>query len=217
MLSLKRVASNVLRTRWSGFPLAFLALLTLVGCDRASVKWLEEVRLTDGHVIVAARTAQGKTYSELGGTGGWREPVEMSISISKAPDGFTFPPEWRDYYVPVLLDHNTETRTWSIVATFYYCETWYALDRPIPPYIEYQSVDGTAWRRVQLEERLVGRETNLLTGPSTKGESSLVTMEVKEQSQRSAGRKYRHILRTWGFEEGNNCSPQQVKESNVAP
>ena len=209
MLSLKRVALSVFHTRMTAFSLALAAMLTFVGCDRASVKWSEEIRLADGQVIVAARTAQGKTYSELGGTGGWRDPVEMSIWISKSPDGFTLPPEWRDNYVPVLLDNNTETKTWSIVATFYYCETWYALDRPIPPYIEYQSVDGTAWRRVPLEERLIGRETNLLTGPSTKGEPSLVTIELKEQSQRSAGRKYRQILRTWGYEEGNNCAPNK--------
>lgn len=217
MLSFKRVATSVFHPRRTAFPLALVVMLTLVGCDRASVKWSEEVRLADGQVIVAARTAQGKTYTELGGTGGWRDPVAMSISISKAQDGFTSPPAWRDNYVPVLLDHNTETNTWSIVATFYYCEVWYALDRPIPPYIEYQSVDGAAWRRVPLEERLVDLETNLLTGPRTKGEPGIVTLKEKQHRQRGAGRNYRHIVRKWGIEEGNNCAPQQVNESNAAP
>lgn len=186
--------------------IALVAALLMAGCDRASVKWSEEVRLADGQMIVVARTAQGKTYSELGGTGGWRDPVDMSIAITKAPGGIKLPPEWRDTYVPALLDYDDLDKSWSIVATFYYCETWHALGRPIPPYIEYRSVNGAPWQRVPLEERLIGREANMLTGPSTGGEPSLVTVEEKEKAQRSATSMYQRILREWGSSEGNNCN-----------
>lgn len=104
---------------WFMCFLVFAGALTLVGCDRASVKWSEEVRLADGRMIVVARTAQGRTYSELGGTGGWRDPVEMSIAITKAPGDIKLPPEWRDTYVPVLLDYDESDKSWSIVTTFY--------------------------------------------------------------------------------------------------
>ena len=185
--------------------LALATALMLVGCDQANVRWSEEVRLGDGQMIVVRRTAQGKTYSELGGTGGWRDPVQMSVSIAPTPAGIKPPPEWRENYVPALLDYDPNRKAWSIVATFYYCETWHAMGRPIPPYIEYQSTSGGPWQRVPLEERLLDRETNLLTGPSTDGEPSLVTIESKDLNQRSAGPMYRRILRTWGREEDNNC------------
>ena len=183
----------------------FAGALLLVGCDQASVRWSEEVRLTDGQMIVVRRTAQGKTYSELGGTGGWRDPVQMSVSIDPTPGGIKPPPEWRENYVPALLDYDPRSKAWSIVATFYYCETWHAMGKPIPPYIEYQSTSGGPWQRVPLEEKFIDRETNLLTGPSTDGEPSLHKIEAKELIQRSAGRKYQRILATWGPEENNNC------------
>lgn len=181
--------------------------LILIGCDQANVRWSEEIRLSDGQVIVAERTAQGKTYSELGGAGGWREPVAMSVSISNTSGGIDPPPVWRDTYVPALLDYDTAKKSWSIVATFYYCETWQELGRPIPPYIEYQSISGGPWQRVQLEERLLDREANLLTGPSSDGEPSLVTIKLKEKNQLSVTPMYQRILRKWGREEGNNCGP----------
>lgn len=185
--------------------LVVASTIVLAGCDKANLQWSEEVRLLDGQMVMAERTAQGRTYSELGGTGGWRHPVKMSVSITKEPDGIEPPPEWRDAYVPVLLDYDISSKSWSMVATFYYCETWYALGRPIPPYIEYQSTRGSPWKRVPLEERFVGRETNLLTGPRTDGEPDLVTIADKEFRQRSAGWKYQRILRKWGREERNYC------------
>lgn len=199
------VAMPIFSGKLRACSLALVTMLMLVGCDRANVKWSEEVRLADGQIIIAARTAQGKTYSELGGTGGWRDPVEMSVLIVKTPGNLKSPPEWRDTYVPALLDHDASNNTWSIVATFYYCETWNALGKPIPPYIEYQSINGAAWQRVALEERFIDRETNLLTGPSTDGEPSLVTIKGKELSQRSVTPMYKRILRKWGREEDNNC------------
>lgn len=186
--------------------IVLVGTLLMAGCDRASVKWSEEVRLADGQMIAVARTAQGKTYSELGGTGGWREPVEMSIAITKVPGDIKPPPEWRGTYVPALLDYDDSDKSWSIVATFYYCETWHALGRPIPPYIEYQSVNGAPWQRVPLEERLIDREANMLTGPSAGGEPSLVTIEEKDKIQRGAMPMYQRILRKWGGNEGNNCN-----------
>jgi hypothetical protein len=156
-------------------------------------------------MIRVERTAQGRTFSELGGMGGWKDPVNMSVSITRAPDGIKPPPEWRDGYVAMLLDYDAPAKSWSMVATYYYCETWYALGRPIPPYIEYQSVQGSPWKRVPLEERLIGREANLLTGPRTDGEPDLVTIADKEFRERSSGRMYQLVLRKWGRAEANVC------------
>lgn len=185
--------------------LVVAGVMALGGCDKASLQWSEQVRLQDNQMVVVERTAQGRTYSELGGTGGWRDPVEMSVSVTRAPGGIMLPPEWRDTYVPVLLDYNASSKSWSMLATFYYCETWYELGRPVQPYIEYRSTNGSPWKRVPLEGRFINRETNLLTGPRSDGEPSLVTIADKEFRQRSAERTFQRIQRKWGREEGNFC------------
>lgn len=197
--------SNSRMASWLVYGLAIAGAIVLPGCDKASLQWSEEVRLQDGQMVMAERTAQGRTYSELGGTEGWRDPVEMSVSVTQAPGNIKPPPEWHDAYVPVLLDYDASSKSWLMLATFYYCETWYALGRPVPPYIEYQSTHGSPWRRVSLEERFIDRETNLLTGPRTDGEPDLVTIADKEFRQRSAGWRFQRILRKWGREEGNYC------------
>lgn len=194
------------RIRWLMQSLVLVSAMALVGCGEVSLKWSEEVRLEDGQMVVAERTAQGKKYSELGGPEGWNQ-TEMSVAITQTPHNVKPPPEWRDVYVPVLLDYQPSENTWTMLATFYFCETWYELGKPVPPYIEYQSINGSAWQRVPLEERLIDRKTNLLTGPSSDGEPGLVTITDKEFRQRSAAPKYRRILRKWGSEEDNFCDP----------
>ena len=191
-------------TRWLAQLLSFAGVIALSGCGEVSLKWSEEIQLEDGQVVVAERTAQGKKYSELGGPKSWNQ-TEMSVVITKAPNGIKPPPEWHAAYVPALLDYQPSSNSWSIVATFYFCETWYELGRPVPPYIEYQSTNGSPWKRVPLEERFIDRQTNLLTGPSSDGEPSLVTIVDKELRQRSAAPKYKNILRKWGREQDNFC------------
>lgn len=184
-----------------------LATLALCGCGNVQLQWSEEVRLHDGRLLVVDRTATGKKLSELGGTKGW-EQVYMSIAFDQVPPSAVRPPPWRAAYVPILLDYDSTSRTWSLVAAFYRCETWYALGRPIPPYVAYQSIDGQPWRRGVLEERLIGRSANLLTGPRSDGEPDLVTIVDKEQRRRSAAPLFKQVLRKWGSEEENFCSSQ---------
>jgi hypothetical protein len=171
-----------------------------------NLEWSEEVRLDDGRMLLVERTAQGKQFAELGGPKGW-DQTEMSLSVVQAPDGVKAPPQWRDAYVPVLLDYQPQSESWSVLATFYYCEAWYELGRPIPPYIQYRSTKGSAWARVPLEERFIDRSTNLLTGPSSEGEPERVTLADKARRERSAVQRFQRILRKWGQVEENNCDP----------
>ena len=57
---------------------------------------------------------------------------------------------------------------------------WYNLGRPKLPYVEYQSKNGGPWAVVPLEERLIGRKTNLLTGPRSGGEPSFLSLQDKK-------------------------------------
>lgn len=178
--------------------------LLLAACGKVDLEWSEQIRLADGRVLVAERTAKGKAFKELGGPGGMKQ-AEMSLAVVQAPPGLAPPPPWRAAYVPVLLDYQPSTGTWSLLATFYYCEDWDALGRPPLPYLQYQSVRGSAWKVVPLEARFLDRTTNLLTGPDTDGEPDLVTLPDKELRQRSAAVRYQRILRRWGYAEDNYC------------
>lgn len=183
------------RSRKIGKCMAIVFIGMLTACGEVNLKWSEEVQLEDGQVIVIKRTAKGEKQGELGGPGGWEEK-EMTITLEKGGEGMHFP-VWQTAYVPILLDYQAAEKTWSVVATFYYCEGWYNLNRPKLPYVQYQSKDGGPWTVVPLEERLIGRKTNLLTGPRSGGEPPFLSLEDKKGRGSRAGRKFRKILATW--------------------
>lgn len=167
----------------------------LTGCGQVDLKWSEEVQLDDGQIVIIKRTAKGEKQGELGGPGGW-EQTEMSLELEKADQGMPFL-IWRTAYVPILLDYQASEKIWSVVATFYYCQGWYDLGRPKLPYVEYQSKNGGPWTIVPLEERLIGRKTNLLAGPRSGGEPAFLSLQDKERRNQSAANKFRRILATW--------------------
>ena len=167
----------------------------LAGCGEVDLKWSEEVQLDDGQIIVIKRTAKGEKQGELGGPGGWEEK-EMSIALEKAAEEQAFP-IWQTAYVPILLDYQASEKTWSVVATFYYCTGWYNLGRPKLPYVEYQSKNGGPWTVVPLEERLIGRKTNLLTGPRSEGEPSFLSLQDKKGRGDNAADRFRRIIQSW--------------------
>lgn len=183
-----------------------LAAKLLCGCAKVHLQWMEEIQLQQGTQLTVERTAAGRKRAELGGPKGW-EQTEMSIAFGQAPAGAVRPPTWRAAYVPILIDYDPATRTWSLVTAFYRCETWYALGRPMPPYVQYQSTDGQPWRKTPLDERFIGRPANLLTGPRSDGEPELVTIGDKTRRNRSAAPLFKQVLRRWGSEEENFCEP----------
>ncbi|MCL2789895.1 MAG: hypothetical protein FWD79_04550 [Desulfobulbus sp.] len=197
-------------------------------CYGIDIKWQEEVRMMDGEMLILHRTAK---FGQFKG-GDWsgpegREEKEMSLEVLKLPANWVAPPVWRTDYVPILLDYQPQEYTWSVVATFYWCKSWWLLGGAALPYVEYQSIHGGPWQVIPLEERLFGRTSNLLTGPSYKGEPrrtqtkwlrevipnyketpNLVTAEETDWRNRRAGNMYRTILAKWD----NNCSPFVSRE-----
>ena len=179
----------------SGKWMAIGSMVVLTACGEVNLKWSEEVQLDDGKIIVVKRTAKGEKQGELGGPGGWEE-MEMSIALEKAGEGMQFP-IWQTAYVPILLDYQASEKTWSVVATFYYCTGWYNLGRPKLPYVEYQSRNGGPWTIVPLEERLIGRKTNLLTGPRSGGEPPFLSLQDKKGRGDNAEDSFRRIISSW--------------------
>lgn len=171
-------------------------VLTMVGCSRMSESWKEEVRLSDGRLIVVKRTAKGRIMRDMTMRAtGWI-PRETTVRIGQV-DGAAKPPVWRSDLIPVVMDYDPASSTWSVVATYMFCDTWYDMGRPISPYVQYISVGGEAWRVVPLQRGLVGRRANLLTHIRPTGESGLVREQYKEISWRSSSKRFKSISTTW--------------------
>lgn len=181
------------RATWIVLLIASSVLLS--SCGRVNLEWKEEVELNNGQILIVKRTAKGDSNYEIGGGGGWVQSA-MSVELASTIPQVAFP-RWYTVYVPMLLDYQEETKTWSMVATFYYCDVWYRWGRPPLPYIEYQSQNGGAWKVVPLEQRLIGRRSNLLTGPRSGGEPDLIPLKDLKQRNKSAAPKYKTILGKW--------------------
>lgn len=171
-------------------------LLTMGGCSRMSESWKEEVRLSDGRLIVVKRTAKGTMTRDIAMRAtGWK-PKETTLRIAQV-DGAARPPVWRSFLIPVVMDYDPASSTWSVVATYMWCSTWYDMGRPVSPYVQYISVGGEAWRVVPLQPGLVGRRANLLTHIRPTGESGLVREQYKEMHWRTSSDQYKSISTSW--------------------
>jgi len=171
-------------------------VMTMGGCSRMSESWKEEVRLSDGRLIVVKRTAKGTLTRDIAmRTTGWK-PKETTLRIAQM-DGAAKPPVWRSHLIPVVMDYDPASSTWSVVATYMWCSTWYDMGRPITPYVQYISVSGEEWRVVPLQQGLVGRRSNLLTHIRPTGESGLVREQYKEMLWRTSGDQFKSISLSW--------------------
>ncbi len=169
-----------------------MPVVTMVGCNRMSESWKEEVRLSDGRLIVVKRTAKGTITRDIAMRAtGWK-PKETTLRIAQV-EGAAKPPVWRSPLVPVVMDYDPASSTWSVVATHMFCGTWYEMGRPTSPYVKYISVGGEAWRVVPLQPGWVGRRGNLLSYIRPTGESGLIREQYKEMLWRQDSDRYKWI------------------------
>lgn len=173
-----------------------MLVLTMVSCSRMSESWKEEVRLSDGRLIVVKRTAKGTITRDMAMRAtGWI-PRETTLRIGQV-DGAAKPPVWRSNLIPVVMDYDPASSTWSVVATYIFCDTWYDMGRPVSPYVQFVSVGGEAWRVVPLQPGLIGKRANLLTHIRPTGESGLVREQYKEMRWRSSSARFKAITSSW--------------------
>lgn len=172
-----------------------MPVVTMVGCNRMSESWKEEVRLSDGRLIVVKRTAKGSITRDMAMRAtGW-EPGETTLRI--AQDGIVNPPVWRSALIPVVMDYDSASSTWSVVATHLSCVTWYDMGRPASQYVQYISVGGEAWRVTPLQPGWDGRRANLLTHIRPAGEPRLLREADKEMVWRQGSVPYKWISTSW--------------------
>lgn len=169
-----------------------MPVVTMVGCNRMSESWKEEVRLSDGRLIVVKRTAKGTITRDIAMRAtGWK-PKETTLRIAQV-EGAAKPPVWRSPLVPVVMDYDPASSTWSVVATHMFCGTWYEMGRPTSLYVQYISVGGDAWRVVPLQPDWVGRQANLLTHIRPTGQPRLIREAYKETQWRQGSEQYKRI------------------------
>jgi hypothetical protein len=171
-------------------------VLTTASCSRMSESWKEEVRLSDGRLIVVKRTATGTIKRDMAMRAtGW-EPGETTLRIAQAGAEVN-PPVWRSALLPVVMDYDPASSTWSVVATHLSCSTWYDMGRPVSQYVQYISVGVEAWQVVPLQLGWAGRRANLLTHIRPTGEPALVREANKDIIWRRGSDPYKSISTSW--------------------
>ena len=189
--------------QYIGLALLAAMLLVLAGCDKAGPgkrEWDEELVMSNGTVIWVHRTASFNTnHGDMSGVGGgYISNLKASITVPQNPVAPP-PPVWSfEHAVPIVMDYNEEKQTWYVVATFYTCGIWERWGKPMPPYRQYEVQDGQ-WVMVPLDDKLIGRESNL-TSAIVRNQSSRLTAAERKRMAFRAGDKYRRIIDTW-----NNC------------
>jgi hypothetical protein len=100
--------------------------------------------------------------------------------------------------IPLLLDRDATGADWYLIATFYTCAAWRRIGRPELPYAAFRG-SGEGWMRIPLLPHFIGRDANVLTTISSKGERSPVTLADKasRNSEPTIGKTYLKIMDRW--------------------
>jgi hypothetical protein len=101
--------------------------------------------------------------------------------------------------VPILLDRDPASREWAIVATFFHCDTWYALGRPKLPYTEFRFRQGQ-WVQQDLSSQWVGRVANVLAydGSERFDYLDLKRKQAIVEERPAIAPEYKKVVDQWG-------------------
>jgi hypothetical protein len=82
------------------------------------------------------------------------------------------------------------------VATFFHCDSWYALGRPALPYTEYRFRNGQ-WVQQGLSAQWIGRRANVLS--SNRESASHIALSDKERvlAIPTISPEYKQVVDKW--------------------
>lgn len=142
------------------------------------VAWSEEVRLNDGSLVVVSRQAIGNFFGRPKSRPEEWLPAEFVISTtSQSPDSRLS--AWHSPLRLLVLDRDSSTNTWYLLAEPIDCGRWHDMGRPAPPYELYVH-DAKGWKRTPMDAKYVGLSANLLEAPRFTGEDIFVTAKVRQ-------------------------------------
>lgn len=163
---------------------------------KGNIHFNEEIKLSNGEVIVVDRKFITTPLGEIGGPGGWDAKYNSFEIVS--PDRSDNPPIWesKSGLIPVLFDRDPITNEWFLVTSFFMCSAWESIGKPKHPYAEFRVKNGS-WRQVPLSPDLMGRATNVYVSMRSTGEFWLVHLELKALKFNNAAPKYKNIVNNW--------------------
>lgn len=145
---------------------------------KGNIHFKEEIKLSNGEVIIVDRKFITTPLGEIGGSGGWDAKYNSFEIVS--PDRSDNPPIWesKSGLIPVLFDRDPTTNEWFLVASFFMCSAWEQIGKPKYPYAEFRVINGQ-WQQISLSPNHFGKSTNIYTSMRSDGEFWRVTIEYK--------------------------------------
>ncbi len=187
--NLVRVVSIDLK--WLAALVFFAALLN--GCSNDVGPWKEEVKLSDGRVIVVERQESFDVKTPMGDVGA-AFLREARIKIV-APTELAALPQLRMRYRPVILDYDATKDVWFAVGVNDNACGNEAFNNGhmnargtinLRPNLEYRIVDG-AWQPVEIGPERLGMPANLLIVRSTIDQFEVLPLVEKARVDSSTG------------------------------
>ena len=149
---------------------ALLGALIMFALTNVSRSWKEEVRLSDGSVIVVKRRTVRERFGELGHHG---RVLKQEIEYDK-PGGAV---HWVGDIDPVIFDFGKD-KTY-LVAFLSTGEDCKAYGYPANPFIPYEYSVGV-WRRIEMSNLPDALAVNLLLNAWNSG-GGLITLPIKRR------------------------------------
>lgn len=172
-----------------------------------SMEWREEVQLQSGEIIVIRRTAKfSENWIAGGGGGSFNKGMTIEFVTPNKPNN---PAIWSGLYVPILLDRDPNTNEWTIIATFFHCDSWYDIGRPKLPYTQYQ-YRGGQWMQQAMDAKWIGRNGNaiapvLFDRKAIDASGPVFTLSDKEkrlQDRPGISPEFRRVVDNWPARDG---------------
>jgi hypothetical protein len=168
-----------------------LIVFSLSKCGNTDKKWQEEVLLGNGQIMWVERTAKFTSGGELGGPGSL-DDLTSTLSVISRLD-VKPPPVWNgSELAPILLDYDRDEKSWVLLATYYMCDVWEEIGKPVPPYVQYKPANN-GWVRVPFDKKWLGTSANLTAGV-IRNQRDVVTTEYKIMFDAGSGEKYKKII-----------------------
>lgn len=169
------------------FLLAFGMFVILVasgcsGCSKqprhAVLEWSEPVQLASGETVQIKRKVEMWHETAFGG-GFSSAPVfkTNSIELDSATPEF---PKWDSPLVPIVMDKDSLSGEWIVIASVNECGMWARNGSPLPPYWTFR-LRNRVWYRDVLPEAFLGRAANLFVEYDTVDTSRNLREQVAER------------------------------------
>jgi hypothetical protein len=120
--------------------------------------WQDEVVLADKSRVWVART---EVREALGGGEPFRAPMRTTKLTTLELPSAAQSVVWSGRMEPLIVERGEAAVEWVLIATPIWCDEYRQFGSPVPPYVEFEFING-AWKARSVEKRWYGKKSNLL-------------------------------------------------------